>query len=54
MRPVQLRYMVLLIGLSISMLTACMVGPDYRRPEVAVPTEWRSPVEGSGSLADFG
>ena len=54
MRRVQLRYMVLLIGLSISMLTAWMVGPDYRRPEVAVPADWRSPVEGTGSLADLG
>ena len=54
MRRIQFRYIVLLIGLSISMLMACMVGPDYRRPEVAVPTDWRSPVEGTGSLADLG
>ena len=54
MRAVQLQYMVLLIDLSISMLTACMVGPDYRRPGVAVLADWRSPGEGTGSLADLG
>ncbi len=52
MRPVQFRYLFLLI--SVSMCTACMVGPDYRRPEVAMPADWRSPVEGTGSLADLG
>jgi multidrug efflux system outer membrane protein len=35
-------------------LAACAVGPDYKRPEVLAPTEWRSPSQGPGSLADLG
>ncbi len=35
-------------------LAGCAVGPDYKRPEVSAPAEWRSPSEGPGSLADLG
>jgi hypothetical protein len=35
-------------------LAACAVGPDYERPAVPVPPEWRTPTEGVGSLADLG
>ncbi|HEX7125207.1 MAG TPA: TolC family protein, partial [Thermodesulfobacteriota bacterium] len=34
-------------------LAGCAVGPDYRRPSVPVPAQWRSPAEGTGSLADL-
>lgn len=35
-------------------LAACAVGPDYKRPPVVTPAEWRSQAEGAGSLADLG
>jgi multidrug efflux system outer membrane protein len=35
-------------------LGGCTVGPDYVRPTVATPADWRSPSEGTGSLADLG
>jgi len=34
-------------------LTGCLVGPDYRRPSVDVPTGWRSAPETAGSVADL-
>jgi multidrug efflux system outer membrane protein len=33
-------------------LTACTVGPDYERPAVDSPEEWREGLKGSASLAD--
>jgi outer membrane protein, multidrug efflux system len=30
-----------------------ILGADYRRPEVPLPTDWRAPAAGSGSLADL-
>jgi len=39
---------VVLVGLA-----ACTAGPDYKRPAVPVPAEWRTPAEGVGSLADL-
>jgi len=35
-------------------LAGCAVGPDYKRPTVPVPADWRSPAEAVGSLADLG
>jgi len=35
-------------------VSGCAVGPDYARPAVVSPQEWRSPREGIGSLADMG
>jgi len=35
-------------------LAACAVGPDYKRPVVPAPAEWRTPAEGVGSVADLG
>jgi hypothetical protein len=35
-------------------LAGCAVGPDYKRPAVPVPAEWRSPADAVGSLADLG
>ena len=32
----------------------CAVGPDYKRPAVPAPATWRTPVDGTGSLADLG
>jgi outer membrane protein, multidrug efflux system len=37
----------------VAALAGCAVGPDYRRPDVRVPTAWRTGSEGSGSLADM-
>lgn len=35
------------------LLSGCMVGPDYRRPEVAVPAEWRTGLTQQRSMADL-
>jgi multidrug efflux system outer membrane protein len=35
------------------LLPACAVGPDYRRPEVAVPADWRARPAQPASLADL-
>src|SRR3989442_9243587 len=32
----------------------CSVGPDYKRPEVLTPTDWRNGPEGRDSLGDLG
>ena len=37
----------------VAALAGCALGPDYRRPEVRVPTAWRTGGEGSGSLAEL-
>ncbi len=34
-------------------VAGCTVGPDYKRPEILTPTEWRDPNEGADSLADL-
>jgi outer membrane protein, multidrug efflux system len=34
------RGIVCLLAIGLLMLTGCMVGPDYRRPETAVPAAW--------------
>lgn len=38
-----------LLILSISMLSACAVGPDYQKPEVAIPDRFSSQAELTGS-----
>jgi multidrug efflux system outer membrane protein len=38
----------------IVLLAGCMVGPDYHRPDVVVPAEWRTGSEQRNSLADLG
>ncbi len=35
-------------------LAGCAVGPDYKRPEVLTPTDWRNGLEGRDSLGDLG
>src|SRR2546427_9571340 len=32
----------------------CTVGPDYTRPEVLMPADWRNGAEGRDSLGDLG
>src|SRR3989475_9760634 len=32
----------------------CSVGPDYKRPEVLTPADWRDGAEGRDSLGDLG
>lgn len=39
--------------LTVLVLGGCAMGPDYKRPPIVAPTEWRSPAEGAGSLADL-
>jgi multidrug efflux system outer membrane protein len=34
-------------------LSACSMAPEYRRPDVDPPRDWRVPAEGPGSLADL-
>src|SRR5437867_12920952 len=34
-------------------LSACMVGPDYRRPEVDVPATWRLGATEAGEIANI-
>src|SRR2546426_930134 len=35
-------------------LAGCAVGPDYKRPEILAPTDWRNGPEGRDSLGDLG
>jgi len=34
-------------------LAGCAVGPEYERPQVPTPENWRTTAEGTGSLADL-
>ena len=47
----------LLLALTLGLLTACTLGPDYRRPEVSLPSVFRgldpTAPGGPGSLADL-
>lgn len=47
-RPALALLMVFVLG------GCAMMGPDYRRPPIVTPMEWRSPAQGVGSLADLG
>src|SRR3989442_7429736 len=38
----------------VGLLSGCTVGPDYRRPEVIVPADWRNAPEQRDSLGDLG
>lgn len=42
------------VSLALALLTGCAVGPNYKRPAVAVPAQFRGATEapGAGSLAD--
>jgi multidrug efflux system outer membrane protein len=46
-----------LLGLTLALATACTLGPDYRRPEVSLPSVFRgldpTAPGGPGSLADI-
>lgn len=33
--------MFLLLGIALQVITGCKVGPDYQRPAVEIPTDWR-------------
>ena len=35
-------------------VAGCAVGPDYKRPEILAPTDWRNGPEGRDSLGDLG
>ena len=36
------------------LVSACTVGPDYRRPPVEAPSTWRTPVDRVGDFTDAG
>ncbi|MBN8547848.1 MAG: efflux transporter outer membrane subunit [Deltaproteobacteria bacterium] len=36
----------------LSLLSACAVGPDYKRPEVDLPATWRVEIKDASSIAD--
>src|SRR5881409_3144886 len=38
----------------VGLLSGCTVGPNYRRPEVIVPADWRNAPEQRNSLGDLG
>jgi multidrug efflux system outer membrane protein len=35
------------------LMAACSMAPEYKRPDVDPPRDWRVPAEGQGSLADL-
>ncbi|HMO05603.1 MAG TPA: efflux transporter outer membrane subunit [Kiritimatiellia bacterium] len=39
--------------LAAGLLTGCATGPDYRRPELALPETWRLEAAGTNTLADL-
>ncbi len=43
-----------LVVLVAALVTGCTVGPNYKRPNVTVPSAWRNADETGGSLADLG
>src|SRR5436309_14688257 len=38
----------------VGVLAGCTVGPNYKRPEVIVPADWRNSPERGDSLGDLG
>lgn len=42
----------LMLGLAASALAGCMVGPDYQRPEVAMPAAYRAHLNATTSQVD--
>src|SRR5437899_7489242 len=38
----------------VGLLSGCTVGPNYRRPEVIMPADWRNAPEQRDSLGDLG
>ena len=44
---------VLVLAITVSLSGCAAVGPDYTRPAVPTTSEWRTPSEGVGSLADL-
>src|SRR4029453_14396667 len=38
----------------VGVLAGCTVGPNYERPEVIVPADWRNSPERGDSLGDLG
>src|SRR5437899_12723673 len=47
------RYLAILLVIA-GWLAGCAVGPDYKRPEVLTPTDWRNGPEARDSLGDLG
>jgi multidrug efflux system outer membrane protein len=48
-----MRVRCLAVLVAVSIVTGCMVGPDYKRPEVAVPAEFIGAVQDGESLANL-
>src|SRR5258705_10566445 len=49
-RPQRLGTLLMVVG----WLAGCAVGPDYKRPEILTPTDWRNGPEARASLGDLG
>lgn len=43
---------MLALGAATAMLAGCTVGPDYARPEIAVPATYAGPVDAAGATVD--
>src|SRR6202049_3285876 len=52
LNPVSVRNGAVALLLAVP-LSACMVGPDYRRPEVEVPVAWRLGATEAGEISNI-
>nr|MBC8362533.1 TolC family protein [Candidatus Desulfatibia profunda] len=43
--------LALMAGLSLALLSGCMMGPDFQRPQVTVPADWAASTAESSRLA---
>ena len=53
--PLSLRFLCMVSGASIVVLTACTVGPDYQKPQVDIPKHWLddTPKQTTGTKQDL-
>lgn len=50
--PLRARGATALACLLLALSAGCTLGPDYRRPDLALPTQWRVPAAEAAALAD--
>ena len=46
-------YIILIISVLTAFLTSCMVGPDFKRPEMDLPSEFRFSEEKSAEIVNL-